>query len=56
MNPPQEAMVPEKPCTHTFKYLNCKGDHQANDYKCSFFWSHFNRDWHKCKAMEAYNQ
>jgi hypothetical protein len=34
MNPPREAMAPGDPCTHTFKCLNCKGDHQVDDYKC----------------------
>jgi hypothetical protein len=56
MNPPQEATAPGDPCTHTFKYLNCKGDHQADDYKYPYFRSHFDRDWHKCKAAEERNQ
>ena len=25
-----------KPCPHTFKCINCKGDHQANSNTCSF--------------------
>ena len=33
-----------KPCPHSFRYLNCKGDHQANSNLCPF-WKHcFNRE------------
>jgi hypothetical protein len=43
MNPPREATAVREPCTHTFKCLNCKGDHQADDYKCPYFQSRFDR-------------
>ena len=35
-----------KPCPHSFKCLNCKGNYQANSIECSF-WKHcFNKEWH----------
>jgi hypothetical protein len=56
MNSPREATAPGEPCTHTFKCLNCKGNHQADDYKCPYFQSRFDRDWHKHKAAEEHDQ
>ena len=38
-NPPRKATAAGTPCPHTFKCLNCKGDHSADDNKCSF-WCH----------------
>ena len=35
-----------KPCPHTFKCLNCKGEHQADSYNCSFWKYHFHKKWH----------
>ena len=39
---------------HTFKCLNCWGDHQADSNQC-LFWRHkFNREWHQRKYAEIY--
>ena len=39
-------------CPHSFKYLNCKGNHQANSNTCPF-WKHcFNKEWHTKKYQE----
>jgi len=39
-------------CPHSFKCLNCKGDHQADSNHC-LFWKHrFNREWHYKKYAE----
>ena len=35
-NPPREATTVGAPCPHTFKCLNCKGEHSADDTKCPF--------------------
>ena len=35
-NPPREATAAGAPCPHTFKCLNCRGDHAADDNKCPF--------------------
>jgi len=32
------------PCPHSFKCINCKGDHIADNYKCPFWRNCFNRD------------
>jgi len=32
------------PCPYSFKYINCKGNHMVDDYKCSFWRNHFNRE------------
>ena len=51
-NPPREATAVGAPCPHTFKCLNCKGEHSADDTKC-LFWRHcFDRQWHFNKAAE----
>jgi len=39
-NPPREATAVGAPCPHTFKCLNCKGEHFADDTKCPF-WRHY---------------
>ena len=51
-NPPREATVVGAPCPHTFKYLNCKGEHSADDTKCSFWCHCFDRQWYSNKAAE----
>ena len=38
-NPSRETTANSAPCPHTFKCLNCKGEHSANDTKCPF-WCH----------------
>ena len=41
-----------KPCPHTFKYSNYRGDHQADSNLC-LFWKHrFNHKWHNKKYIE----
>ena len=35
-NPPREATADSVSCPHTFKCLNCKKDHSADNNKCSF--------------------
>ena len=42
-NSPREATANGAPCPHTFKYLNCKGEHSADDTKCPFWHHHFDR-------------
>jgi len=41
-----------EPCFHTFKCINCKGDHQADSYTCSFWHHYFNREWYSKKYQE----
>ena len=52
-NPPREMTAAGAPCPHTFKYLNCKGDHSADDNKCSFWHHCFDKQWHANKAAEV---
>jgi len=33
------------PCPHSFKYINCKGNHQADSSDCPFWKHHFNKEW-----------
>ena len=33
--------------------LNCKGDHAADDNKCSFWRHRFDKQWHSNKAAEG---
>ena len=55
-NSPRKATTDGVPCPHTFKCLNCKGDHTADDNKC-LFWRHcFDKQWHSNKAAEVYNR
>ena len=42
-NPPRLETKKGKPCPHTFKCSNCKGDHQVNSNTCPFWRHHFNR-------------
>ena len=52
-NPPREATVASASCPHTFKCLNCKGDHAADDNKCLFQRHRFDKQWHANKATEV---
>ena len=38
-----------EPCSHSFKCLNCKGEHQADSNECSFWKYWFNKEWHSKK-------
>ena len=51
-NPPKLETKKGKPCPHTFKCSNCKGDHQANSNTCPFWRHRFNREWHVKKYTE----
>ena len=49
-NLPRLKTKKEKPCTHTFKCINCKGEHQVDSNTC-LFWKHrFNKDWYNKKS------
>ena len=52
-NSPREVTTDGVPCPHTFKYLNCKGDHFADDNKCPFWHHRFDKQWHSNKAAEV---
>jgi len=51
-NPPREAMADGVPCPHTFKCLNCKGEHSADDTKCPFWRHRFDKQWDANKTAE----
>jgi len=53
LDPPQLETKQGEPCPHTFKCLNCKGDHLADDNKCPYWKHRFNHEWHTKKAQEA---
>ena len=39
----KEATATSAPCSHTFKCLNCKRDHTADDNKYPFWYHHFDK-------------
>ena len=43
-----------EPYPHVFKYVNCKGDNQADSYSCSYWRNYFNKDWHSRKQQELF--
>jgi len=52
-NLPRLEIKKGKPCSHSFKCLNCKGNHQANSNKCPF-WKHcFNKEWYSKKYVKV---
>ena len=51
-NPPREATAAGAPCPHTFKCLNYKRDHSADNNKCPFWCHCFDKQWHSNKAAE----
>ena len=53
MNPPRLETTKGKPCPHSFKCINCKGENMADNNKCPFWKHRFNREWHSKKAQEA---
>jgi len=53
LDPPLLETKQGEPCPHTFKYINCKGDHLADNNKCSYWKHRFNCEWHTKKAQEA---
>ncbi len=42
-NPPRLEMKKSEPYPHSFKCLNCKGEHQANSNECPFWKYWFNK-------------
>ena len=46
LNPPRLETKKGELCSHSFKCLNYKGNHQANSIECSFWKHHFNKEWH----------
>ena len=52
INPPRLETKKDKPCPHSFKCSNCKGDHQADSNQCLFWRHQFNREWHMKKYAE----
>ena len=52
LNPPRLETKRGKPCSHFFKYSNCRGDHQADLNQCPFWRHYFNREWHLKKHAE----
>ena len=42
----------EEPCLHLFKYVNCKGNHQADSYNCPLQKYKFNYGWHSKKSQK----
>ena len=45
VNPPRPKTKKGNPCPHSFKCLNCKGNHQADSNNCPFWKHHFNKEW-----------
>ena len=43
-NPPGLETKKGEPCTHLFKYINCKEKYQADSNSCSFWKHRFNRE------------
>ena len=51
-NLPRLKTKKEEPCLHSFKCINCKGEHQA-DRNMYLFWRHkFNKKWYAKKYQE----
>ena len=53
-NPPWLETKKGEPCPHSFKCLNCRGDHQADSNLCPFWRHRFNREWQQKKYAEIY--
>ena len=51
-NSPRLETKKGKPCPHSFKCSNYKGDHQADSNLCPFWKHRFNREWHIKKYEE----
>jgi len=52
INSPRLETKKGEPCPHTFKCLNCCGDHQADSNVYPFWHHHFNREWQIKKYSE----
>ena len=44
LNPPRLETKKGELCPHSFKCLNCKGDHQADSIECPFWKHRFNKE------------
>ena len=54
INPSRLETKKGKPCPHTFKCSNCRGDHQADLNICPFWRHHFNREWYVKKYAKIH--
>ena len=54
INPPRLETKKDMPCPHSFKCLNCHGNHQADSNLCPFWRHRFNREWHQKKYAEIH--
>ena len=54
INPPRLETKKGKLCPHSFKCLNCHGNHQANSNLCLFWRHRFNREWHQKRYAEIH--
>jgi len=52
INPPRLETKKGELCPHSFKCLNCRGDHQADSNLCPFWRHRFNREWHQKRYAE----
>jgi len=52
INPLRLEMKKGELCPHSFKCLNCYGDHQADSNLCPFWRHRFNREWQQKKYIE----
>ena len=46
INSPRLKTKKGEPCSHLFKYINCKRSHVTNLVECPFWKHHFNKEWH----------
>ena len=54
-NPSHLETKQGKPCPYSFKYINCKGDYQADSNACLFWHHFFNKEWHSKKYQDPVN-
>jgi len=52
MNSPRLETKKGEPYPHSFKCLNCRGEHQTDSNQCPFWRHRFNREWHQKKYVE----
>jgi len=53
-NPPRLEIKKGEPCPHTFKYINCKEEHQVDSNTCLFWKNCFNKNWYGKKQQMLY--
>ena len=54
INPLRLETKKGEPCPHSFKCLNCCGDHQADSNLCLFWRHRFNKEWHQKRYAEIH--